>query len=264
MTPLATKIFRMGDEPTQRALAAAQFLECSALTSMAFEMRRADSPDSGFSANARLPAPRTFIETRIRGRRIAFACQERETNGRVSVNSIAEQDDGRIAVAWQAAFLPGSDEITFGDDSIPSENKLQGIFAGLVLVEKFLCIINQPGLTDLRAHNTDKRVIRLAAENGIEVPQLKWHQCHIRPGVHGGGATSNKSEHREHQLHYVRKHLKPSLGPDRWIDGYWRGNADLGIYLKSYIGHAPRKSILETSPEPSEVPVSRAPDKKPD
>jgi hypothetical protein len=181
------------------------------------------------------------------------------------VNSIAEQDDGRIAVAWQAAFLPGSDEITFGDDSIPSENKLEGIFVGLVLVEKFLCIINQSGLTDLRARDNDKRVMRLAAEHGIEAPQLKWHQCHIRPGVHGAGATGTKPEHREHQLHYVRKHLKTSLGPDRWIDGYWRGNADLGIHLKSYIGHAPKEvGAGNTRREPGEVPVSRALDKKTD
>lgn len=237
LTPLAARIFRMGDEPTQRALAASQFLECSALTSMALEMRSADPSGSGFSANARLPAPRTFIETMIRGKRIGFACQEREVDGRVAVNCISEQDDGRIAIAWQAAFVPGSDEMVFGGQTSPSESKSGSAFAGLILVEKFLCIINQAGLADLRPRHTDKRVMRFAAERGIEVPQIKWHQCHIRPGIHGTGVGSVKAEHREHQLHYVRKHLKPSLGPDRWIDGYWRGNADLGIHLKSYIGH---------------------------
>ncbi|WP_147448217.1 hypothetical protein [Mesorhizobium sp. YM1C-6-2] len=254
MTPLAAKIFRMGDESTQRALTASQFLECSALTSMALEMRGADPSDSGFSANAQLPAPRTFIEAIIRGKRIAFACQEREVDGRVSVNCIAEQDEGRIAIAWQAAFVPGSDEIVLGDETIPSESKTGSAFAGLVLVEKFLCIINQSGLADLRPHDTDKRVMRLAAERGLEPPQLKWYQCHIRPGVHGTGVSNAKVEHREHQLHYVRKHLKPSLGPDRWIDGYWRGNADLGIHLKSYIGH-PSKHVAtgHADGEPSEV-----------
>jgi hypothetical protein len=227
----------MGDEPTFGRVAVS---ECSALTAMALEMRRADPSDSGFSANARLAAPRTFIEASIRSRRVAFACQEREADGRITVNSIFEQDDGRITVAWQAAFLPGSDEITFGDRTIPPDDKFARIYAGLILVETFLCIINQPGLTDLRAHDTDKRAIRLAAARRIEAPQPKWHQCHIRPGVHGAAAPGPKPEHREHQLHYVRKHLKPSLGPDRWIDGHWRGNADLGIHLKSYIGHAPK------------------------
>lgn len=244
MTPLAARIFRNGDEAAQRALAQSQYLECSALTSMALEMRGADPEGSGFSANARLPAPQTFIEVLIRGKRIAFACREPEADGRVFVNSIAEQDDGRVAVAWQAAFLPGSDQVTFGDDKMPSDERFGQIYAGLILVEKFLCIINQPGLADLRARDTDKRVVQLASQRKIEPPRLKWHECHIRPGIHGAISAGAKSEHREHQLHYVRKHLKPSLGPDRWIDGYWRGNADLGIHLKSYIAHAP----TETSP----------------
>ena len=265
MTPLAAKIFRAGDEPTQRALAGSQFLECTALTAMALEMRRADPSGSGFSTNARLPAPRTFIEATIRGRRVAFACQEREVDGRVSVNSIAEQEDGRIVVAWQAAYLPGADEITFGENSTPPEKKLEGIWAGLILVEKFLCIINQSGLTDLRARDTDKRVMLLASARGMEAPRPKWHQCHIRPGVHGTGASGTKVTHREHQLHYVRKHLRPSLGPDRWIDGYWRGNADLGIHLKSYVGHTPKEFVASsTNHDPSAVPVIRSPDKKTD
>jgi len=251
MTPLAARLFKMGDEQTQRELAASQFLECSALTSMALEMRRADPPGSGFGANARLPAPRTFIETAIRERRIAFACQERAGDGRVTVNAIAEQN-GRIAVAWQAAFQPGSDQVTFGEETLPSDEKFASIYAGLLLVEKFLCLINQPGLIDQRIRDTDKRVLRLAAARGVGAPEAKWHQCHIRPGVHGAAPAGASATHREHQLHYVRKHLKPSLGPDRWIEGHWRGNADLGIYLKSYVGHPPRHDSVASTGEPED------------
>ena len=143
-------------------------------------------------------------------------------------------------MAWQAAFLPGSDDVTFSEATVPSEEKMAGIYAGLLLVEKFLCMINQPGLVDQRARDTDKRVIRLAAQRGVEAPESKWHQCHIRPGVHGSSPKGSNPEHRERQLHYVRKHLKPSLGPDRWIEGHWRGNVDLGIHLKSYVGHPPK------------------------
>lgn len=242
MTPLAAKLFRMGDDQTQRELAASQFLECSALTSMALEMRRADPPGSGFSANACLPAPSTFIEMAIRGRRVAFACREAEVDGvggTVVVNSIGEQKDGRISITWQAAFTPGLDKLMIGDDTLPNAHKHEAIYAGLFLVEKLLCIINQPGLANLRARDTDKRVMRLAAQRNVEAPRPIWHECYIRPGVHGTGNTGTSLEHREHQLHYVRKHLKPSLGPNRWIDGHWRGNADLGIHLKSYIGLPP-------------------------
>ncbi len=241
MTPLAAKLFRIGSDQTQRELAASQFLECSALAAMALEMRRADPPGSGFSPNAFLPAPRTFIELAVRGRRVAFACQESEIDGRnsVVVNSMGEQKDGRITVAWQAAFTPGLDKLMIGDGTLPNAHKHEAIYAGLFLVEKLLCIINQPGLADLRTRDTDKRVMRLAVQRSVEAPRAKWHECFIQPGVHGTIGTSAKPKLREHQLHYVRKHLKPSLGPDRWIDGHWRGNADLGIYLKTYVGRGP-------------------------
>lgn len=249
MTPLAAKIFRLGGEKNQSELAGSQFLECSELTSMALEMRVADAEDSGFSSNARLPAPRTFIEASIKGRRVAFACQEKAGDARVFVNSVTERDDGTVDVPWQAAFLPGSDQVTLGDGSMPNQRKLGSVWAGLMLVEKFLCIINQPGLTHNRERKTDKRVLRLAAEQGIMLPQAKWHECHIRPGVHAGVTTGPRSEHREHQLHYVRKHLKPSLGSDRWIDGHWRGNADLGIHFKSYIAHVPANAVQGATSE---------------
>ncbi len=58
MTPLAAKLFRTGDEDTQRRLAAAQFFECTALTPLALEMRKADEAESGFSISAQLPAPK--------------------------------------------------------------------------------------------------------------------------------------------------------------------------------------------------------------
>lgn len=236
MTPLATRMFRRSDEKTQRDLAASQFFECSALTSMAIEMRLSDEIESGFSSNARLPATKTVIEAMIRGTRIAFACQECEDDGRVSVNAITEQADGRVYSAWQAAFTPGTDQITFGSSVLPPDSRQNSIFIGLVMVEKFLCIINQPGLIDQKTRATDKRVVREAAAHNIETPP-QWYQCHIRPGIHGTG--SNGVSGREHKLHYVRKHLKPSLGTDRWVDGYWRGNSQLGIHLKSYVVHSP-------------------------
>ena len=239
MTPLAARLFRTTDDATQRQLAASQFFECTALTPMALEMRKADSTDSGFSTNARLPAPKTLIEAMIRGKRIAFFCQQMDDEGNISVHSIAEDANGDAHVAWEATFKPGTDEFTYGNEASPSEARQGSTFIGLVLIEKFLCIINQPGLVDLRSRDTDKRVMREAKIHHMDSPPARWHECHIRPGVHGTN-SDGVGNHREHQLHYVRKHKKPSLGPDRWIDGYWRGNADLGIHLKSYVAHPPQ------------------------
>lgn len=242
MTPLAAKMFRQGSEGNQRTLAGCQFFECTALTPLALEMEWADSVSKGFSANALLPAPKTFIEALIKGQRVGFLCQESETDDRIFVICLAEQG-GRIDMVWRGGYLPGSEDVTFAGGVMPEPRERDSIVAGLLLVEKFLTVINQPGLVGQRDHNTDRRVLRLASSTGLEAPPLRWHECHIRPGLHGTEAVGAKSEHRERQLHYVRKHLKPSLGPDRWIDGYWRGNADLGLHLKHYVAHPGRNAV---------------------
>lgn len=246
MTPLAAKLFRTADEDTQRRLASAQFFECTALTPLALEMRKADDAESGFSSNAQLPAPKTLIEILLKGERVAFFCQQHE-EGHVSVHALAEQNDGHIHVSWRATFTPGSGQISIDDVGTVSPDREAAATIGLIFVEKFLCIINQPGLVERRARDTDKRVMREAKARSVEQPAPKWHECYIRPGVHGSENDGGES-HREHKLHYVRKHRKPSLGPDRWIDGYWRGNADLGIYHKYYMAKA---SDLSTQMRPT-------------
>lgn len=99
------------------------------------------------------------------------------------------------------------------------------------LLEKMLCMINQPGLIDRHAEPTDKRVLREAAkhEQTKGAPAM-WARCNIRPGQHG--EALDVGDGAERKLHYVRKYFKPSIG--KWVDGYWRGNADLGVHLKWY------------------------------
>lgn len=241
MTPLAARLFRTGDEDTQRRLAAAQFFECTALTPLALEMRKADDPESGFSSSAQLPAPKTLIEIMLKGKRVAFFCQEHPDQGHVAVHAISGSANDGINVAWRATFTPGSNECSIDEAYSTSKEKEDAAVVGLIFVEKFLCIINQPGLIERRARDTDKRILREATSRDYELASPKWHECHIRPGVHGSESEGG-GNHREHQLHYVRKHRKPSLGPDRWIDGYWRGNADLGIHFKDYIVHTPSQN----------------------
>jgi len=239
MTPLAAKLFRTGDEDTQRRLAAAQFFDCTALTPLALEMRTADDAESGFSSNAQLPAPKTVIEIMLRGKRMAFFCQKPPEQAHVAVHAISDEGDRGIHIVWRATFTPGSNEISVDEAYTASKDRENAAVVGLIFIEKFLCIINQPGLVERRPRDTDKRILREAKVRDYQSPTPTWHECHIRPGIHGSLNESGDG-HREHQLHYVRKHRKPSLGPDRWIDGYWRGNADLGIHFKRYTVHAPK------------------------
>ncbi len=183
----------------------------------------------------------SVIEIMLRGKRIAFFCQEHPDEGHVAVHALSDAGDGGIHVAWRATFTPGGSECSVDEAYSITKEREDAAAIGLIFVEKFLCIINQPGLVERRARDTDKRILREARVRDYEPVPPKWHECHIRPGVHGSESESG-GDHREHQLHYVRKHRKPSLGRDRWIDGYWRGNADLGIHFKNYVVHAPRKN----------------------
>jgi len=245
MTPLASKIFRNVKGPlaeaTQRELASSQFFECTSLAAMAVEMRLIDGFNTGYSDMAQLPAPRTALEAVLDGHRLLFACSM-QTDGYLSINCITELESG-CTILWSAAFLPGTKKYRILSEKPLSEKAKTAIIIGTCIVEKFLCIINQPSLVEHQARDTDKRVMRTAAADKTPV-RPHWHECRVRPGLHSGGNGHGQQDDEEnhHQLHYVRKHFKPSLG--RWIDGYWRGNADLGIYLKHYTVSKPVQAVL--------------------
>ena len=203
-------------------------------------MRKADDAESGFSSSAQLPAPKTLIEIMLKGKRVAFFCQENPEEGHIAVHAISDEGERGIHNPWRATFTPGSHDISIEATSSSSKASEDAAVVGLIFIEKFLCIINQPGLVERRTRDTDKRILRESKARDYDPAPPKWHECHIRPGVHGPESESG-GNNREHQLHYVRKHRKPSLGPDRWIDGYWRGNADLGIHFKNYVVHAPQQ-----------------------
>jgi hypothetical protein len=242
MTPLAAKLFRGGDEEMQRDLARYQFFECSSLFTMAREMIVADVESGGatYSGMAQLPAPDTAIEFMWGEKRMLALCEQTDDVITYRLHT-AWGSDGELL--YQGGFRLGTSD-NFGSEwnsesgfrlAAPAGKTVEQIHTEQVLgtnslLEKMLCMINQPDLVERRAQETDKRVTRTALARRHEGP-AKWHECRIRPGIHGSGASSD-GDVRQHQLHYVRKHFKPSL--DRWVDGYWRGNADLGIHLKWY------------------------------
>jgi hypothetical protein len=228
VTPLAAKLFGLATPEMQRVLAASQFFECTSLTDLALEMRRQDPIESGASENARLPAPCSVLEALVKGARFVFVCEEQE-DGTIAVNAFAAPRGGQVQRMWVAGFEPGAPQFR-----IEPGAREEAVFAGLLLVEKFLCMINQPGLVASRELRTDKRVLKLASSLGLKTAAVTWGTCYIRPGVHARRGEDAQSG-REHKLHYVRRHRKPSLGEHRWVDGYWRGNADLGVHLKDYV-----------------------------
>lgn len=243
MTPLAAQLFRAGTDQEQRMLAMCQFFECTKITDMAQEMGKADVDlgASDYSLTAQLPAPVTALEAVSGGGRILIICEQHKNEIRYWM--FLPMPTGKPRQRFSSGFRLGTIENTdvqwFSYAGEPPQSSLtvaQGTFAKSInlLVEKLLLIINQPGLVDRVPRDADKRVIRAAKMLPGKPDVSKFFECRIRPGEHGD-ATGESGV--QMPLHYVRKHLRPSSG--KWIDGYWRGNSDLGIHLKWYSPPAP-------------------------
>lgn len=246
MTPLAARYFRTGaDENARIILAGAQFFECSAIYEMSKEMVAADLEAGAveYSEMAHLPAPLSVVEFVFGFGRVMLLAEQKDDlikymmfGALISdeINFVMECGfrlgtgenlnaswDERVLQRWSG--LSGMEPKLFADQQATGVNGI---------LEKMMCIINQPGLVEQRLRETDRRVLRLATKSErTRSAADHWHECRIRPGKHGV-VDEGSQNGPERQLHYVRKHFKPSLS--RWIDGYWRGNADLGIHLKWY------------------------------
>lgn len=238
MTPLAAQLFRAGTIDEQIMLAKCQFFECSRIADMAQEMAKADVElgGSAYSLAAQLPAPFTAIETISAGGRLLLICEQVENEIRFWLHF--PMPEGKPRYRFSSGFILGEERNTEIEwATFPGEPQLREMSAQQLttargfnlLLEKMLLIINQPGLVDRTPRDTDKRVIRASRALPGKPDVSKFFECRIRPGEHGE-ATGKSGV--EMPLHYVRKHLRPSSG--KWIDGYWRGNADLGLHLKWY------------------------------
>lgn len=251
MTPMAAQLFRRGDMEDQKLLARCQFFECSRIMDMAQEMGRADVQAGGsdYSLSAQLPAPFSAIEAHTSQGRFLMICEQRETTI-AYVFWISGADGGKPQPRFSSGFVLGTQQNTEiqwasfrGElerhDVLPPRER-DSVLGFNLLLEKTLCIINQPGLIERLPRDTDKRVVRVAKDLEGRPDVSKFFECRIRPGQHGDPGQSS-ADFMRMPLHYVRKHLRPSSG--RWVDGYWRGDADLGIHLKWYSPSPPPKGV---------------------
>lgn len=259
MTPLAARLFRSTtNKGVRKALLRSQFFECSQIYPLAKEMV-ADDLETGcqdYSEMAQLPSPKTIIEFMLGGNRLMLFAEQRETTIRYMA-FLADRKQGAVYamesgfelgtpinlhprwdrdVLMEWADASGMDPDNFG------EQQAKGING---LLEKMLCMMSQKGLVEPLERSIDKRILREAIHDDLaDGATTIWAECRIRPGRHGQGSKDGDSATMK--LHYVRKYFKPSL--QKWVDGYWRGDADLGIHLKWYSVSAsglPNAGILE-------------------
>lgn len=245
MTPLAARLFRATtNKGVRKALLRSQFFECSQIYPLAREMV-ADDLEAGcqvYSEMAQLPAPKSIIEFMLGGNRLMLFAEQRETTVRYMA-FLPDKEQG-AAFAMESGFrlgtpinlLPRWDREVLAEWADAAgmepdkfgEQQVKGING---LLEKMLCMMSQKDLVEPLERSTDRRILRDAARDDLADDATRiWSECRIRPGRHGQGSKDGDSAMVK--LHYVRKYFKPSL--QKWVDGYWRGDADLGIHLKWY------------------------------
>lgn len=250
MTPLAARLFRSTrDKDLRKVLAGAQFFECSRLYSLAKEMVTEDIKAGCdiFSEMAQLPAQKSAIEFMMGPTRVLLLAEQNDTILRF-MTFLPDRKQGAVFAMisgfeigtrkilntkWMSNVLTdwaSSIEMDPGDFA---EQQSKGLNS---LLEKMLCMMNQQGLIERDERSADRRTLREATRDGIPEVTPIWAECRIRPGRHGQGASDENAATMK--LHYVRKYFKPSL--QKWIEGYWRGDADLGVHLKWYSISAPR------------------------
>lgn len=245
MTPLAAQIFRRGDQLIQEMLARCQFFECTRILDLSQEMAKADveAGSSEYSLMAQLPAPYTGVEYLAHGLRVLLVCEQHDEEIRFVVwFSDLGRGPGMRFLSGMTLGTQQNTEVVWSTQ--PWEARQERVTDQQIMVarsfsltlEKLLLIINQPGLVDHAERPTDKRVQRVANAMRDKPDVSRFFECRIRPGRHGEPSSESGIEM---PLHYVRKHFKPSAG--KWVDGYWRGNADLGLHLKWYSPAVPRK-----------------------
>lgn len=238
-----------------------QFFECSALATLAAHMVNEDllaiegaGRPGVFSENAQLPAPLCAIEYLGRapvdaGVRYLFLC-EYESPGVVRwVRCLGAF--GYLRIVNSNTFTLGESTTGGGwvvpmpheDPSMPewdAEQRAVALCNG-VMLEKLLMLINTPNLVERVRRPTDKRIVREASRAGGPIGDfMHWSECKIRGGVHRRAGSSDEGV-AERPLHYVRKYYKPSSA--KWVDGYWRGNADIGVHLKVYSPQPPAAQV---------------------
>lgn len=235
MTPMAAQLFRHGEPIWRTLLPHTQFFECTAIAELALEMAAAEG-EAPFSEFAVLPATSTVLELHHpdAGRVMMLALQEGDI---VHTSCFIQDARGAPALYFRSGFKPGTFETLptgwrKSDAGTALGPQQESLARGLnAVVEKLLCILNQPGLIEHKMRPTDKRVLRELDRTAAK-DRSHWHECRIRAGAHRHTDESSEAAEPVMPLHYVRKYLRRSA--KRWVDGYWRGDIALGTHLKWY------------------------------
>lgn len=226
--------------------------ECSAVVPLLNEITesaragREQLPEQRF---AFLPAPATWIEFTTEGHhKTAFlvsgetdfafnsvvqiiAAPERGYPGAYKVFKIDLGGLPKSPLFWNHTHWRDRIAEQAGKDTaevagIASSNRLHLLW--------LLAAINQPQITNLKVHPPHKgRAKKLTGLGFGKFPLRAWNEIVVgRPTRDMGGQEVQNQVADKRPLHFVRSHLKPSIGVR--VPAHWRGNAAYGIKLTRY------------------------------
>lgn len=200
-----------------------------------------------------LPAPKTWIEYRYKGRRIATLLQE------VPQEKLPPNDGVRIEKPAIATFFCEETAMDLGiipmagsgravvaiKNQIQNEKILrnfglppmeaQAVYAQLALV-----LINSPHIIGRRQHvphaGLERQLTRGLA--GGKFPLHAWTEIKLqvaKPVEIDDGEPHEAHLTGRRALHFVRKHIRIRLGQLEYVSAHWRGDPSIGIKRSRYI-----------------------------
>jgi hypothetical protein len=194
-----------------------------------------------------LPAPKTWLECVVNGRRIGVLLSEFRGGAKciIATSEGAARSDvlmlgAEASIELQRIHRRRDALVQLGVPAEELHDRLQlngDTGFGLTLLA-FLALINGPGLCPQRKlHHSRPVAKRLGLRVNGSFPLLAWTELTLRVGEGEqkswtGGRQGGRTDMMP--LHFVRAHRRRINGEWRKIEAFWRGNAALGIKQTRY------------------------------
>lgn len=187
-----------------------------------------------------LPAPKTWIEWRDRGVRLAV---------------LFEQEGDFLAKATfyhENAVKPGGfislrSQIQQGPDGkprtpawlIPDDQIVDLAWPFVSYAQVMLTLLNSPHIIGRRSHNPNKVLARkLMKQSAGSFPLRAWTELLLqvnKPPDIDDGEPHESQLTGQRAFHFVRKHIRIKLGRLEFVSSHWRGDIALGVKQTRYV-----------------------------
>lgn len=198
-----------------------------------------------------LPAPKTWIEYRYKGRRIATLLQEIPqhmvgTEGRqIEKPVIATFFCEEMGMNLGIFSMADSNRAALAENQIRNERILADLGlptteAQMVYAQLAMILINTPHIIGRRQHmphaGLERQLTRGLA--GGKFPLHAWTEIKLqvaKPVEVDDGEPHEAHLTGQRALHFVRKHIRIRLGQLEYVSAHWRGDPSIGIKRSRYI-----------------------------